>query len=75
MDVSRLGFIKGFLASMGLGAIDGGSLFAAPPGWTPPKNANLVFGVISDTHLRTRHGSSGRPGRNWPRKYFAAALA
>ena len=62
------------LASMGVGALGGGRLFAAPPGWTPPKNANIVFGVISDTHLRTVHGSSGRPGRNWPHKYFAAAL-
>ena len=74
MDVSRLGFIRGVLASMGLGALGGGHLFAAPPGWTPPKNANLVFGAISDTHLRTVHGPSGRPGHNWPHKYFAAAL-
>ena len=74
MDVSRLGFIRGILASMGVGALGGGRLFAAPPGWTPPKNANIVFGVISDTHLRTVHGPSGRPGHNWPHKYFAAAL-
>jgi len=60
---------------MGLGSLGGGSLFAAPPGWTPPKSANLVFGVVSDTHLRTGYGSSGRPGRRWPHKYFAAALA
>ena len=75
MAVSRLGFIKGIFASMGLGALGGGRLFAAPPGWTPPKGANLVFGVVSDTHLRTMHGSSGRPGRKWTHKYFAAALA
>ena len=74
-DVSRLGFIKGLLASMGLGSLGGGCLFAAPPGWAPPKNANLVFGVLSDTHLRTTYGPSGRPGRRWPHKYFAAALA
>lgn len=74
MDISRFGFIKGMLASMGLGSIGGGRLFAAPPGWAPQKNANIVFGVISDTHLRTVHGPSGRPGHNWPNKYFAAAL-
>ena len=74
-EVSRLGFIRGILASMGLGSLGGGSLFAAPQGWTPPKNANLVFGVVSDTHLRTTYGPSGRPGRRWPHKYFAAALA
>ena len=60
---------------MGVGALGGGRLFAAPSGWTPPKNANLVFGVVSDTHLRTTYGPSGRPGRRWPHKYFAAALA
>ena len=75
MAVSRLGFIRGILASMGVGALGGGRLFAAPSGWTPPKNANLVFGVVSDTHLRTTYGPSGRPGRRWPHKYFAAALA
>ncbi len=74
MDVSRLGFIKGIAASLGVGALGGGRVFAAPPGWKPPKGANLVFGVVSDTHLRTMHGPSGRPGRNWPHKYFAAAL-
>ena len=74
MDVSRLGFIRGIVASLGFGALGGGRVFAAPPGWKPPKGANLAFGVISDTHLRTMHGPSGRPGRNWPHKYFAAAL-
>ena len=74
MEISRLEFARGLLAAMGLAPFGGGRLFAAPPGWTPPKNANVTFGVISDTHLRTMHGSSGRPGRNWPNKYFAAAL-
>ena len=74
MDVSRLGFIRGIVASLGFGALGGGRVFAAPPGWKPPKGANLAFGVVSDTHLRTMHGPSGRPGRNWPHKYFAAAL-
>ena len=74
MDVSRLGFIRGVIASLGLGALGGGRIFAAPPGWKPPKTPNLVFGVISDTHLRTVGGPSGRPGHNWPNKYFAAAL-
>ena len=75
MDVSRLGFIRGVIASLGFGTLCGGRIFAAPPGWKPPKGANLAFGVVSDTHLRTMHGPGGRPGRNWPHKYFAAALA
>ena len=69
-EVSRRGFLFGGAALFGVAA---GRIFAAPPGWTPPKAPNIVFGVISDTHLRTMHGSSGRPGRNWPHKYFAAA--
>ena len=74
MNVSRLDFIRGVLASLGLGSVGVGRVFAVPSGWRPAKRANLVFGVVSDTHLRTRRGSSGRPGRNWPHKYFAAAL-
>jgi predicted phosphodiesterase len=70
-DVSRRNFILGGTALLGFAA---GRMFAAPPGWTPPNSPNLVFGVLSDTHLRTRHGSSGRPGRNWPNRHFAAAL-
>lgn len=74
MDASRRGFIRGALASLGLGSFGGGCVFAAPPGWNPSRNVNIVLGVISDTHLRTEHGPSGRPDRNWPDKYFAAAL-
>ncbi len=74
MDASRRGFIRGILASLGLGSLGGGCVFAVPPGWKPSQNANIVLGVISDTHLRTEHGPGGRPDRNWPDKYFAAAL-
>ena len=74
MDASRRGFIRGILASLGLGSLGGGCVFAVPPGWKPSRNVNIVLGVISDTHLRTEHGPGGRPDRNWPDKYFAAAL-
>ena len=74
MDASRRGFIRGILVSLGLGSLGGGCVFAVPPGWNPSRNVNIVLGVISDTHLRTEHGPSGRPDRNWPDKYFAAAL-
>ena len=70
MSVSRREFLSG-AAALGLG---GWRLFAAPLGWKHGGKPNLVFGVVSDTHLRTRHGSSGKPGHNWPDKYFAAAL-
>ena len=70
MNISRREFLLG-AAALGLG---GWRLFAAPSGWKPGKKPNLVFGVVSDTHLRTRHGPSGKPGHNWPDKYFVAAL-
>ena len=68
--ISRREFISG-AAAFGL---VGWRLFAAPPGWKHGGKPNLVFGVISDTHLRTRHGASGKPGKNWPNRYLAVAL-
>ena len=70
MNTSRREFLSGAVAL----AFGGWRLFAAPLGWKHGGKPNLVFGVVSDTHLRTRHGSSGKPGHNWPDKYFAAAL-
>ena len=57
-------------AAFGLG---GWRLFAAPPGWKPHSNPNIVFGVLADTHLRISR-SGGYDGRNWPDKYLVAAL-
>ena len=71
MNISRRGFLSGATA-IGFGGWR--RLFAVPSGWKPPRAPNLVFGVISDTHLRTEAGSSGKPGRNWSDKYFATAL-
>ena len=69
MGLSRREFLCA-AAAFGLG---GWRLFAAPPGWKHGGNPNLVFGVISDTHLRTANKGNGI-GANWPDKYFAAAL-
>ena len=68
--MTRRDFLLG-AAAFGLG---GWRLFAMPPGWKHGGKPNLVLGVVSDTHLRTRHGASGKLGHNWPDKYFAAAL-
>ena len=73
MGVTRLEFIKGALVSLGFGAFGGRRLFASPPGWKHGGKPNLVFGVLSDTHLCLRP-FTGRPYRDWPVKYFAAAL-
>ena len=69
MSVSRREFLSG-AAALGLG---GWRLFAAPLGWKHSGKPNLVFGVVSDTHLRTANRGN-RIGANWPDKYFAAAL-
>jgi predicted phosphodiesterase len=73
MGVTRLEFIKGALVSLGFGAFGGRRLFAAPLGWKHGGTPNLVFGVLSDTHLRTGVKSENL-GANWPDKYFVAAL-
>ena len=49
--LSRKGFLKGSLASLGLLALGDTGLFAAPAGWKPSKKPRLVFGVMSDSHL------------------------
>ena len=69
MSVSRREFLSG-AAALGLG---GWRLFAAPLGWKHGGKPNLVFGVLSDTHLRTANRGN-RIGANWPDTYFAAAL-
>lgn len=51
MTLSRHDFLRGALASLGFGALRGGRIFAAPQGWKHGGRPNLVFGVISDTHL------------------------
>ena len=50
MVTTRREFIKDSLAALGFLALPGG-LFAAPPGWKPKKKPNLVFGILTDTHL------------------------
>lgn len=65
--VTRAGFLRG------LAAMFGTRLFAAPAGWTPPGKANLVFGVVSDTHLRT--GADGKYNtKYWSDKWLVAAF-
>ena len=85
MDITRREFVQGAFASLGIGMMGGWRLFAAPPGWKRVGMANLVFGVISDTHLissrrkreelmwtRTRHPFGNEKGR--ADKYLVSAL-
>ena len=73
MNASRRDVLKRGLAALGFSALPGGALFAAPRGWKPPKKPNLVFGVLSDTHLQS--GWDGvRPHRGFPLKYVTNAM-
>ena len=67
--ISRREFLFG-AAAFGLG---GWRLFAAPPGWKPPRKPNFVFGVVSDTHMMTdRRGIKMHP--KYSDRYFLSAL-
>ncbi len=48
-------------------------MFAAPIGWKHGGMPNLVFGVLSDTHLCC-HPRVGTPYKGWPPGYFRLAL-
>ena len=70
MRVSRREFLSGAAA---FAALPGGFLFAAPSGWKPGGKADLVFGVLADTHLRTAWDGKS-VDKNYTDKYFLAAL-
>ena len=72
MNLTRREFAKGGLAALGFLALPGG-LFAAPPGWKPAKKPNIVFGAVSDTHVRTAYDGVSRYWR-FSLKYFRGAL-
>lgn len=52
-EVTRRNFFKGGMASLGFLALGNTGLFAAPEGWKPKGKPDLVFGVLTDTHLMT----------------------
>lgn len=72
MNLTRREFAKGPLAALGFLALPGG-MFATPAGWKPRGNPKLVFGVVSDTHIRTAWDGKSRY-HLFPLKYFRAAL-
>ena len=63
--MSRMSFIQGTLASMGLGFLGGRRLFAVSPGWEPSGPVRLTFGVISDTHIRIDPNVNFDPPQFW----------
>ena len=72
MNPTRHDFLKGAFAALGFSALPGG-LFAAPHRWRPKKKPNLVFGILSDTHLQS--GWDGvTPHRGFPLTYVINAM-
>ena len=74
MRISRLEFLKGAASVVGTVAFAGRRIFAAPEGWVPPKNPNITFGVVSDTHLRTDRTGKRIDMGSWPDKYLLSAF-
>ena len=67
----RRDFLKSGFAAVG--SLWGGHLFAAPPGWRHGGKPNIIFGVISDTHLRTT--ATGKYSQKyWSDKWVVSAL-
>ena len=72
MNPTRHDFLKGALAALGFSELPGG-LFAAPKGWKIKKKPNLVFGILSDTHLQS--GWDGvTPHGGFPLTYVINAM-
>ena len=70
--ITRREFVKDSLAALGFLALPGG-LWAAPTNWKPAKKPNLVFGILSDTHLQS--GWDGvTPHDGFPLTYVTNAM-
>ena len=71
MLLSRREFLINGVAAFGSLFVN--RLFAAPLGWKHGGTPNLIFGVVSDTHIRT-DWTGKKPSWRFPIKYFEAAL-
>lgn len=71
MLLSRREFLINGVAAFGSLFVN--RVFAAPPGWKHGGTPNLIFGVVSDTHIRT-DWTGKKPSWRFPIKYFEAAL-
>ena len=73
MGLTRREFLKEGLAAFGFLALDGLPIFAASVGFKPKKKPNLVFGILTDTHLQS--GWDGvTPHRAFPLTYVTNAM-
>ena len=73
--IDRRGFIGRAAAALGFAAVPGTSLLAAPAGWKPRGKPALVFGFITDTHIRrSRQPHREAPWMHTPTIYYENAL-
>ena len=63
MKFNRREMLRGGVSALGFLALDGLPVFAAPQGWKPSKKPNLVFGILSDTHLQVNYNGISPHGR------------
>ncbi len=63
--MNRRQFLTSSLGALGFSMVPGSRLWAAPTGWTAKGAPKLVFGFVTDTHIRR----DGNPDREtiWPR--------
>lgn len=73
LKMKRREFLRRGLSALGFWAFPQCRIFAVPHGWKPAGRPNLVFGAVSDTHIRTDWTGKGA-SRNFPLKYFRSAL-
>jgi len=72
-DVTRRSFLEGAAAFAGFAALGGLPVFPAAPSWRPRGKPNLVFGILSDTHLQS--GWDGvKPHGRFPLTYVRNAM-
>ena len=73
VKLNRREVLRSGLSAFGFLALDGLPVFSAPDGWKPTGKPNLVFGALSDTHLRVTYDRKS-PHRDFPLAYFRKAL-
>lgn len=71
--INRRDFLGGLFASAGLGFLGGCRVFTAPAGWRASGRPNLVFGVLSDIHVRLWR-SGAKLDYNYDTTMFRKAL-
>ena len=73
MKLTRREMLRGGLSALGFLALPGG-LWAAPAGFKPKKKPNLVFGAVSDTHVRSDYDGAVLYGRKGTLRVEAGKL-